>query len=109
MEKTEKIFVSGLYLNKVSDNTPQYVITKQSIHVESLIKWLQEVGRKHADKNGSVRITGMESSRGNRYFQIDTWKPKDIVEEPKEKGFELPEVQVDLGEATPEELNKAPF
>ena len=55
-EQTPKIFVSGLYLNRVSEKAPAYIITNQDIHVEKLITWLQE--NKHlANERGYIRIT----------------------------------------------------
>lgn len=80
-EKQEAIFVSGLYLNRVSEKAPAYIITNQDIHVEKLIEWLQ--GARHlANEKGYIRITGKESEKkddkgfNKRYFQVDTYKPK---------------------------------
>ena len=74
MENTTT-FVSGLFLNKVSDNAPSFIITNQSIHMETLFKWLQ-ANKGLADEKGYIRIVGKESKEGKRYFQVDTWKPK---------------------------------
>lgn len=75
----EAIFVSGMYLNRVSDKAPAFIITNQSLHVDTLIKWLQE--NKHlADEKGYINLQGKESkntdAKGNfkRYFQVDTYK-----------------------------------
>ena len=83
MEK-ETIFVSGLYLNRVSDKAPAFIITNQDIHVEKLIAWLQ-ANRHLANERGYIKITGKESQTldanglPKRYFQVDTWKPKETA------------------------------
>lgn len=69
------IFVSGMFLNKVSDNAPEFIITNQSVHMETLYKWLQ-ANKGLADEKGYIRLVGKESKEGKRYFQVDTWKPK---------------------------------
>lgn len=74
MSEQETIFVSGLYLNKVHENAPAFIITNQSIHVDNLIKWLQD--NKHlANEKGYINIVGKESKDGKRYLSVDTWKP----------------------------------
>lgn len=73
--ENNNIFVGGLFLNKVSDNAPSFIITNQSIHLETLYNWIK--ANKHlADEKGYIRIVGKESKEGKRYFQVDTWKPK---------------------------------
>lgn len=79
MEK-ETIFVGGLYLNRVSEKAPSFIITNQDIHVEKLIAWLTT--NKHlANERGYIKITGMESKTlddkgfNKRYFAVDTYKP----------------------------------
>jgi hypothetical protein len=78
-QNSEKVFVSGLYLNRVSESAPAFVITNQDIHVEKLIAWL--TANKHlANEKGYIRITGKESQTkddkgfNKRYFQVDTYK-----------------------------------
>lgn len=103
MEK-ETIFVTGLYLNRVHEKAPAYVITNQDIHVEKLIAWLQ--ANKHlANEKGYIRIQGKESQkqdeRGNnlRYFQVDTY-----VSQPKNETQEQPKA-VDPGAYPEENIN----
>ena len=71
----DTIFVEGLYLNKVSDKAPAFIITNQSIHVEKLMAWL-EANKTKADEKGYLRIVGKESKEGKRYMSLDTWKPE---------------------------------
>lgn len=78
-EKQEAIFVSGLYLNRVNEKAPAFIITNQDIHVDKLITWLQT--NKHlANEKGYIRIQGKESQAkddkgfNKRYFQVDTYK-----------------------------------
>lgn len=79
-QNQEAIFVSGMYLDRVSDKAPAFIITNQSIHVEKFMEWL--TANKHlANEKGYIRIQGKESKtvdeKGNfkRYFQVDTYKP----------------------------------
>ena len=79
-QKTEAVFVAGLYLGRVPETAPSFIITNQTIHVEKLSQWLTD--NKHlADEKGYIRLQGKESQkvdeRGNftRYFKVDTWKP----------------------------------
>lgn len=80
--KTEPVFVGGMFLNKVSDQAPAFIITNQSIHMETLFKWLQ-ANKNLSDDKGYIRIVGKEGQSGKRYFQVDTWKPKEATPEPK--------------------------
>jgi hypothetical protein len=80
MEKTEKVFVAGMYLDRVHPNAPEFIITNQTIHVEKFIEWLQ--ANKHlASEKGYLRLVGKESQQkddkglNKRYFEVDTWKP----------------------------------
>ena len=71
------IFISGMFLNKVSDKAPDFIITNQSIHMETLYNWLKE--NKHlANEKGYINITGKESKGGKRYFQLDTYEKKEV-------------------------------
>lgn len=104
MENTTT-FVGGLFLNKVSDNAPSFIITNQSIHMETLFKWLQ-ANKGLADEKGYIRIVGKESKEGKRYFQVDTWKPKAEAQEsvtifPEGKGIDI----VEFGTGKADETN----
>ena len=86
-ENNEAVFVSGMYLDRVNEKAPAFIITNQSIHVEQLIKWLED--NKHlANEKGYIKLQGKESknvdTNGNfkRYFQVDTWKPTPKNETP---------------------------
>lgn len=70
----ETIFVEGLYLNKVHEKAPAFIITNQSIHVEKLMAWL-EANKLRVDDKGYIRVVGKESKEGKRYMVLDTWKP----------------------------------
>lgn len=76
----EKVFVAGMYLDRVHPNAPEFIITNQTIHVEKFIEWLQ--ANKHlASEKGYIRLVGKESTTkddkgfNKRYFEVDTWKP----------------------------------
>lgn len=72
----DKIFAEGIYLNKVSDTAPEFILTNQSIHIEKAIAWLEKM-KPHADDKGYIKLTGKEAKNGKRYFELDTWKPKE--------------------------------
>jgi len=86
-QTTEAVFVSGMYLNRVHDSAPSFIITNQSVHVDTLIKWLQE-HKNLADAKGYIKLQGKESKtrdeKGNfkRYFQVDFYKPTEKTEAP---------------------------
>lgn len=87
----DKIFVNGLISKDIPETTPEFILGKNSIHVDSLIKWLQEVGKGLADEKGYINTVTLRSkSSGKRYIEVDTWKPK-ITEQPKD---ESPSVKV---------------
>lgn len=113
MENTDPIFVSGLYLNRVSDKAPAFIITNQDIHVEKLIAWLQ-ANRHLANERGYIKITGKESQTlGNdglpkRYFQVDTWK-KEVTPEVAGVAEEVPQTTGNTSVEYPEQDGKPPF
>ena len=78
-QTTEAIFISGMYLDRVHEKAPAFIITNQTIHVEKLIEWL--TANKHlANEKGYIKIQGKESQTkdangsNKRYFQVDTYK-----------------------------------
>ena len=88
----ERQFVEGLYLNRVSERAPAFIITNQSIHVEKLAKWLEE-NKDKADEKGYIRLVGMESKdKTKRYFTVDRWVKKEYNEtnDKENKDIETP-------------------
>lgn len=86
-KNTEKIFVGGLFSSKVSENAPEWILGRNSIHVESLIKWLQE-NKKLADEKGFINtVTKLSKASGKRYIEVDTWKPTKDATSPVAKSF----------------------
>ena len=79
-EQQEAVFPAGLYLGRVPETAPAFVITNQTIHVEKLIEWLT-ANKNLADEKGYIRLQGKESKnvgtdgKFKRYFQVDSWKP----------------------------------
>ena len=79
-DQTEKVFVSGMYLDTVHEKAPDFIKTNQTIHVEKFIEWLQ--ANKHlATDKGYIKLVGKESQIrdengfNKRYFEVDQWKP----------------------------------
>lgn len=89
MEK-ETIFTEGIYLNKVHEKAPAFIVANVSIHLEKAIAWMQ--ANKHlADEKGYIRLTGKESREGKRYFQVDRWVKKEYNEgDEKTENIETP-------------------
>jgi len=86
-EQTDKVFVSGMYLDRVHENAPAFILTNQTIHVEKFIQWLQ--ANKHlATDKGYIKVVGKESQNkdekgmNKRYFEVDQWKPVDNAQPP---------------------------
>ena len=78
----EKIFVNGFISKDVPDTAPDYILGKGSLHVESLMKWLQD--NKNLADNGYINITTLRSkTTGKRYTEVDTYK-KPVAAEPVE-------------------------
>lgn len=75
----EKIFISGLYSQEVSDKAPSFILGKGSIHVDKMIKWLEE-NRDLAGERGYINWTLLEGKTGTRYFEVDTWKPSQNID-----------------------------
>ena len=64
-----RVFVEGLYLNRVSDKAPEFIITNQSIHVEKLSQWLEQ-NKNLVDEKGYIKIVGMESKDKTKRYQL---------------------------------------
>ena len=75
----DSIFVEGLYLNRVSEKAPEFIITNQSIHVEKLSQWLEQ-NKNLVDEKGYIKIVGLESKdKTKRYFKVDNYKPTEKI------------------------------
>lgn len=74
---SEKQFADGIYLNKVSDKAPEFIKANVSIHIEKAIAWLKT---QTPNEKGYITLVGKESQQGKRYFELDTWKPKQTEE-----------------------------
>lgn len=92
----EPIYAEGIYLNRVHEKAPAFIITNQSIHVKKAIEWLQTLEHKGVvDEKGYIKLVGKESKKLDskglpmRYFEIDTYKP-----EAKTKAPEFPEEEI---------------
>ncbi len=86
----EKIFAEGFYLNKLNEKAPSFVLVDQSIHVEKALAWL-EANKGLANEKGYINLTGKESQNGKRYFEVNTFKPKQVI----------------TGDSLPEDINPA--
>lgn len=82
----DKIFAEGIYLNKVNDKAPAFILADVSIHVEKAMAWLRTLT---PNEKGYINLTGKESKNGKRYFELNTWKPKSETKAPEYPEEEL--------------------
>jgi hypothetical protein len=74
---SEVEFVNGLIVKKPHDNAPDFVKCGISINRKSLMEWLAGRGDEW------INLQVKESKEGKWYAQVDTWKPKDKIDEVK--------------------------
>jgi len=95
----ETIFAEGIYLNRVHEKAPAFIITNQSIHVKKAIEWLQSLEHKGVvDEKGYIKLVGKESKKLDtkglpmRYFEVDTYKKEETAkpEYPQANEEEIP-------------------
>lgn len=79
MEKTDKVFVKGMWARQPHEKAPEFVKVDLSFSATSFPKFLEE----HADDKGFVRITVKQSAKtGAWYPELNQWtKPE--TNEPK--------------------------
>lgn len=100
------IFVNGLESKDVSDTTPEWILGKMSINVETMIKWLSTTGREVA-KNGYIDAQVKRSKKtGKRYIEVedDSWKTKGKAEVKKEVREDVVIPNMDTGEIDPDSI-----
>lgn len=110
----EKIFVNGFISKDVPAAAPDYVLGKASLHVEGLMKWLED--NKGLAENGYINITTLRSkTTGKRYTEVDTYK-KPVAEtaeptpEVKTGGYTGPELGSPTDyDGSESNLSKIPF
>lgn len=68
--QNEKIFAQGFSFKK-NQNSPEFVVGKQSIKVDEAVAFLQA-----NQKNGWVNLDVKQAKNGNYYMELDTWEPK---------------------------------
>ena len=84
----DKVFVSGVYPRKRSENAPEWLIGGFGVNVEQLGAWLVEHADK-ADARGFLNIAMKVGKSGKAYAEIDTWKPEQS-NTPADNGEDLP-------------------
>lgn len=84
----EKIFANGFSFKR-NNNSPDFIIGKQSIKVDEAVAFLQA-----KQKNGWVNLEIKQAKGGNYYIELDTWEPKETANaggyNPKSKTGDLP-------------------
>ena len=69
----EKIFANGFSFKR-NNNSPDFIIGKQSIKVDEAVAFLQA-----KQKNGWVNLEIKQAKNGNYYMELDTWEPKETA------------------------------
>ncbi len=69
----EKIFANGFSFKR-NNNSPDFIIGKQSIKVDEAVAFLQA-----KQKNGWVNLEIKQAKGGNYYIELDTWEPKETA------------------------------
>ena len=71
-------FITGLLVKAPHEKAPEYVKARLSIKREELIAWLQS-------KDGEWINADVKVSQGGKWYcAVDTWKPKDRQEAPRQ-------------------------
>jgi hypothetical protein len=73
--KKEKIFADGMMFKRKNEKAPAFVKGHVSVKVEDFTKFIA----RHKDAKGWVNLDLKESQGGKLYFELNTWKPKEIV------------------------------
>jgi hypothetical protein len=78
-----KIFADGLIFKLPRENAPSYVKGSLYINVEKFIEFLHA----HNTNSGGINIDIKESTKGNIYCELNTWKPEkpESLKEPEQK------------------------
>ena len=86
------VFINGFFSKDVPDNAPKFIMGKGSLHIGSLMQWLQE--NRYADfvNDGYINYEIRKSDKtGKRYIMVDTYK-KPVVQ-PQAHGPETVDMQ----------------
>ena len=71
-------FVSGFNFRKREPNTPDWVIAKAGINIESFREWMRDWIEKNPDKEW-LNIEIKESKAGKTYIAVDKFEKKEDV------------------------------
>jgi len=74
-------FVQGLYINKKSENTPDFVKLKLSVKSKEFVAFLKE----HTNESGYCNFDLLKSQDDKLYFKLNDWKKGDKQEEKVEE------------------------
>lgn len=85
--ETEKQFVPGVFIKLPPDAAPSFILLNMAFKPHEFFTWCQD----RMDEKGWVNIQVKKSQKGTIYAELDTWKPKKIVD-------------TDTGEVLPPEL-----
>ena len=80
MSNNEIEFVNGLYFQEPSENAPQFVKGKLSIHRDKLLQWLNQTGA--TNNQGYINCDIKVARSGKPYIAVDNWKPTQGQQQP---------------------------
>lgn len=78
-------FPEGIYFNR-NDKAPDFVVGSVAVIPEKFMEWLH---KQEKDEKGYVRLDVLKSKQGNIYMALNTWKPENKVQIPKEDDEEV--------------------
>lgn len=113
-----KNFVDGLFIKDRTDRTPDFVLASYSLNISKFKQWLSD--NEHHAVKGWLNIDIKKSQNGNKYAELNSYKPQNVTPEAQNPAHtnennqpdtrfrfnrnesELPVIQ--QGDPTPEEL-----
>lgn len=69
---SEKQFVEGIFVERPSENAPEFIKAKLSVKPAELMPFLE----KHVNNAGFVNLDLKESKAGKLYLEVNSWKPE---------------------------------
>jgi len=95
------IFANGIYLQKKTEKTPDFIKIRLSFKSKDFVAFLKE----HTNENGYCNIDLRESKDGKRYFALNDWKKDDTKSDGKDdEGYEKSQTTTEDKDINVEEI-----
>lgn len=87
--ENKKEYPQGIYWNERHEKAPEFVLGKIAIDIKKHIDWLNSKLESGLDKYVYIQLkSGTKDGKPYNYLEVDNWKPKEKVEEPKKEILE---------------------